>query len=248
MATYRFADPGLAARRIDFAIDTGSGRWIADPLAQVASRITELAQQYALASMTTMKLIDLLATGLPVIRNAMSDGLAMDKRLAETSILVIGVRVVSIKPQAEIAAALETPVREQVQQDADKATFERRAVAVERERAIAENELQSRIELAKREELLVGQEGANALRRATEAAASAKVGSESRAQSLRVIGSAEADAEKARLASYNGVDPGVLLALAARTLAEHLPEIGTVNLSPDVLTQALSHIARDQKG
>ncbi|MEO7349148.1 MAG: SPFH domain-containing protein [Terrimesophilobacter sp.] len=153
--TYRFADPSLAARRIDFAIDTQNGQWISDPLAQVSSRITELAQQCALESIATMKLLDLLAAGLPIVRQAMTDGLAADQRLAETSILVIGVRVVSIRPQAELASALETPVREQVQQDADKATFERRAVAVERERAIAENELQSKIELAKREELLV---------------------------------------------------------------------------------------------
>ena len=74
--TYRFADPSLAARRIDFAIDTDSGQWISDPLAQVASRITELAQQYALERIATMKLLDLLAAGLPTVRQAMTDGLA----------------------------------------------------------------------------------------------------------------------------------------------------------------------------
>lgn len=245
--TYRFADPSLAARRIDFAIDTDSGQWISDPLAQVASRITELAQQYALESIATMKLLDLLAAGLPTVRQAMTDGLAADQRLAETSILVIGVRVVSIRPQAELASALETPVREQVQQDADKATFERRAVAVERERAIAENELQSKIELAKREELLVDQEGANELKRAKEAAASEKVRSASAADSVRVMGAATAEAEKARLAAFEGIDAELLLAHAAQSLAENLPQIGTVNLSPDVLTQALSHIAGTQK-
>ncbi|MBH0053004.1 hypothetical protein I6E74_02325 [Salinibacterium sp. SWN139] len=245
--TYRYADPSLAARSIDFAIDTETGQWISDPLAQVSSRITELAQQYALESIATMKLLDLLAAGLPTVRQAMTDGLASDQRLAKTSILVIGVRVVSIKPQAELASALETPVREQVQQNADKATFERRAVAVERERAIAENELQSKIELAKREELLVGQEGANALKRAKEAAASEKVRSESAAENVRVMGAATADAEKARLAAFEGIESEVLLALAANSLAENLPEIGTLNLSPDVLSQALSRIAGTQK-
>lgn len=81
----------------------------------------------------------------------------------------------SIRPEAELERALQTPMRERLQQDADKATYERRALAVERERAISENELQSQIELAKREELLVEQRGANERRRATEAAAAGRI-------------------------------------------------------------------------
>ncbi|CAM5386863.1 hypothetical protein STENM223S_01848 [Streptomyces tendae] len=53
----------------------------------------------------------------------------------------------------------------------DRATYERRAVAVERERAIAENELASQIELARREEQLVDQRGTNTRREAEEKAA-----------------------------------------------------------------------------
>jgi hypothetical protein len=41
-------------------------------------------------------------------------------------------------------------------------------MAVEKERAIQENELQNRIELAKREELLIGQQGQNERREAQE--------------------------------------------------------------------------------
>ena len=66
------------------------------------------------------------------------------------------------------------------------------ATAVERERTIAENELQSRIELAKREELLVKQEGANAQKRATEAAAVKRVETTARAESTRMLGIATA--------------------------------------------------------
>lgn len=63
-------------------------------------------------------------------------------RLADTGIQVIGARVVAVKPEPSVAKALQTPTRERLQQGA-AATFERRAVAVERERAIAENELQN---------------------------------------------------------------------------------------------------------
>jgi regulator of protease activity HflC (stomatin/prohibitin superfamily) len=238
--TYRFDDPSVAARRINFGIDPYTGQWLGDPLDKVASRITELAQQYAVEHVALSGLVDLLAKGLPTIRQAIFDGLVQDQRLAETSIVVIGVRVVSIRPVADLEKALETPLREQVQQDADKATYERRATAVERERTIAENELQSRIELAKREELLVKQEGANAQKRAQEAAAVKRVETDA---STRTIGAARADAETARLASYTGIDPALLLALAAQGAAEHLPAIGTLNLTPDVISQALSRLA-----
>jgi len=172
---------------------------------------------------------------------------------------------VSIRPQADLERALEVPVRERVQQDADKATYERRAIAVERERAIAENELQSKIELATREELLVRQEGANAQKRAQEEAATrlitvtsqaeeqsvqakaaasrVQIESTVRAESTRTLGAANAEAETARLASYAGIDPAVLTALAMQSLAENLPSIGTLNLTPDILTEALTRIA-----
>jgi hypothetical protein len=252
--TYRFADPVIAASRIDFAIDPYGGRWIGKPLEQVGGRITELAQQYAVEYISTTALIDVLGAGIPKVRAVTAQGLAGDERLAETSVVVVAVRIVSIRAQADVERALETPVRERVQQDADAASYERRAQAVERERTIAENELQSKIELATREQQLVQQEGANAQRRATEEAASAliasragveRIGIESvaTAESTRVLGAANAEAEAARLAAYAGVDPAVLTALALQEFAKHLPSIGTVNLTPDVLTQALSRLA-----
>lgn len=252
--TYRFADPELAATRLDFAIDPYSGQWIGKPLEQVGSRITELAQQYAVEHISSLPLVDVLGSGIPKVRAVTAEGLAGDARLAETSIVVVAVRIVSIRPQADLERALETPVRERVQQDADAASYERRALAVERESAIAQNELQSKIDLATREQLLVQQDGANAQRRATEEAATqliaskanaerAKVEADARAASTRLVGAAHAETEAARLAAYAGVEPTVLTALALQELAKNLPEIGTLNLTPDVLTQALSRLA-----
>src|SRR4029079_13124978 len=102
-------------------------------------------------------------------------GLAGDARLAETGLAVVDVRVVAVRAEADVERALQTPTREQVQQDADKATFERRALAVERERAIAEHELQNQIELARREEQLVEQKGQNERKRSTEQAAAGRI-------------------------------------------------------------------------
>ena len=45
------------------------------------------------------------------------------------------------------------------------------------------------------------------------------------------------------MGAYAGTDPAVLLALALRELAGSLPEIGSLTLSPDVVSAALARIA-----
>jgi regulator of protease activity HflC (stomatin/prohibitin superfamily) len=252
--TYRAADPPRTASRVDFSIDPRSGRWRATPLEQIASMLTEAAQQHALALLATMPLTAALADGVARVRVEIENGLAGDPRLTETGIAVIGVRVVAIRPEPEVERALQTPTREQVQQEADRATFERRALAVERERAIAENELQNQIELARREENLVTQRGANARREAEEAATSTQISTEAealreqrlaeaKAQSIKVVGEAEGSAEAARLAAYRDLEQGVLLGLALRELAENLPRISNLILTPDLLAPALARLA-----
>ena len=159
--TYRVADPVLTGTRLDFAIDPDTGRWRGSPLEQLGGVLTETAQQHAL---------DLVARDsrcTEVLRDGVGGGARRGRRAAPpptsgsptSGSRVVEVRVVALRPEPEVERALQTPTREQVQQEADRATFERRAVAVERERAIAENELTTQIELARREEELVGQRG-----------------------------------------------------------------------------------------
>jgi regulator of protease activity HflC (stomatin/prohibitin superfamily) len=249
--TYRLTDPVTAAGRIDFSIDPETGLWRGTPLDQVAGLLTETAQQYALDLLTAAELTTALAGGVTPVRQVIADGLARDPRLAETGIAVVGVRVVAVRPEPEVEKALRTPTREQVQQEADKATFERRAVAVERERAIGQNELQTRIEFARRQEQLVTQRGANARREAEEAAAAGAIATdaeaqraltiaEATAQATRLAGAAEAEAETAHLAAYRDLPQAVLLALAVKELAANLPAIESLVLTPDLLTRALT--------
>jgi regulator of protease activity HflC (stomatin/prohibitin superfamily) len=164
--TYRVAEPALASGRLDFSIDPQRGVWRAQPLDQIATLLAELAQQPALDLLARIPLAEALTTGVSTIRDAVSAALADDARLTETGVGVVSARVVAIRPEPELERALQTPTREGVQQAADRATYERRATAVELERAIAENELQNKIELARREQQLVEQHGANNRRQA----------------------------------------------------------------------------------
>ncbi|MBL1084144.1 SPFH domain-containing protein [Streptomyces actinomycinicus] len=323
--TYRIGDPALAAARLDFSIDPDTGVWRGTPLEQLGTLLTETAQQHALDVLARTPLSAALVDGVAAVRERVAAGLGTEPRLPATGIEVVAVRVMAVRPEPEVERALRTPAREQIQQDADRATYERRAVAVERERAIAENELASKIELARREEQLVEQRGTNARREAEEQAAAdavradaeaarsvklaeaeaarsvklaeaeaarsvklaeaeaarsvrlaeaeaARTAALTEAEAARTLKLAEADAARAvraaraeaegarevgearaaaqaawlRVHAEAGVEGAATLrALTATRLAENLPRIDSVTVSPDVLTGLLAKLGGD---
>lgn len=273
--TYRISDPALASARLDFSIDPDTGAWRGTPLEQLGTLLTETAQQHALDVLARTSLASALVDGVAAVRDRVATGLAAEPRLPATGIEVVAVRVVALRPEPEVERALRTPAREQIQQEADRATYERRAVAVERERAIAENELASQIELARREEQLVEQRGTNARREAEEHAAAdaVRAGAEAarslklaeaeaartvrlaeaeaaravrlsraEAEGAREVGAARAEAQAAWLQVHADVDVATLHALTGTRLAENLPRIDSITVSPDVLTGLLARL------
>ena len=256
--TYRFVDPEVAAERIDFTIDNRHGTWIATPLEQVGGLLTELAQQHSASLLAAMQLTEVMVHGIPRLRAAIAEGMRSDDRIEQTGIEIVDVRVVAVRPEPEMEKALQTPVREELQQEADRATFERRAMAVEQERGISENELQNRIELARREEELVTQQGANEHKRITDAAEASRVKAaadsenvevrgRAKANTLRELGAAEADAERNRVAAYDGVGDSVLIALAAKDFVGNLPDVGTLVVAPDLLMPLMARLISNEE-
>ncbi|WP_062648569.1 SPFH domain-containing protein [Streptomyces maremycinicus] len=311
--TYRISDPAVAAARLDFSIDPDTGVWRSAPLEQLGTLLTETAQQHALDVLARTSLSSALVDGVTSVRERVATGLAAEPRLPATGIEIVAVRVVALRPEPEVERALRTPAREQIQQEADRATYERRAVAVERERTIAENELASQIELARREEQLVEQRGTNTRREAEESAAADKVRAEAEAtrsvrlaeaeaarsvklaeaeaakqvrladaeaqrterltqveaartvrlaeaeaarsvqlaraeaQAAREVGEARAQAQAAWLRVHADVDVATLHALTGTRLAENLPRIDNVTISPDVLTGLLSRLGGGER-
>ncbi|MER6539653.1 SPFH domain-containing protein [Streptomyces sp. 900105755] len=300
--TYRVGDPAVAAARLDFSIDPDTGVWRGTPLEQLGTLLTETAQQHALDALARTPLAEALVDGVTVVRERIAAGLAAEPRLPATGIEVVAVRVMALRPEPEVERALRTPAREQIQQEADRATYERRAVAVERERAIAENELASQIELARREEQLVDQRGTNARREAEENAAadavlaeaeasrtvklaeaeaarsvkladaeaartvrlaeaeasrSVKLGEAEAARAVtlaraeaagaREVGEARAAAQAAWLRVHGEADVATLHALTGARLAENLPRIDSVTVSPDVLTGLLARLGGERE-
>lgn len=252
--TYRVQIPGTLADRVDFTIDLGTGAFVRTPLEHLAGLLTQLGQQYAVDFLAAVDLQTALADGMSQIRTRMATGLAAESAVAELGIQIVAVRVAAVRPTAELERALQTPAFEAIHQQADEATFQRRALAVEKERAIAENELQNQIELTHREEELVLRRGEIDRRREQELALARRIESEGRAAVVAIAAEAEAgrvhqvlgaevEMERRRMEAFRDLPAGVLAALALREVASKLERIDHLNLTPDLLTPLLGNLA-----
>ena len=250
---FRVADPLLLARRVDFSIDLDSGRWTQAPLEQVAGLLTQLAQQFVIDEFVRVPVRAILADGVAPIRDRIATGLAGEAALRELGLEIVAVRVAAVTPSSEVEKALRQPTREAIQQNADQATFQRRALAVQSERAIAENELENRIELARRGEELVEREGLNDRRREEMQAAALLVAAHAaderdalaaarEAASIATVEAARVQAERERAEVQVAMGPQVLLALAVRELAGQLGQIEHLTITPELITPLLQRI------
>ncbi len=253
--TYRVVEPNVLADRIDFGIDLLTGKHQREPLEQLRGMLTQLAQQLALDFIAVTGVRDLLTSGHDQIRRRIHEGLQRDDALAGLGLELVSVRVAKIRPDADLEKALESPMREHIQQLADEASFSRRAMAVEKERAIAENELHNRIELARREEQLIAQRGTNERRKATEKAEAERISTEAQAHGTRIAAQAQADAlqmvqqveleaERSRMDIHRSLPPFVIFGLAAQKLAGKLERIDHLSLSPDSFGPLLTNLLR----
>ena len=262
--TYRVDKPELLAQRLDFSIHVERGAWLNEPLAQLAAIVTQLAQQAATDWLAHQPLRAVLQEGGQQLRERIDAFLRDSSELEGMGVELVSVRIAKVTPTSELEKALQAPAREQLQQAADEATFARRALAVEKERAIAENELQNKIELARRAQNLIQQEGQNQRRRSEEAAASKRIDAEAGAATRRIEAEADADvtkgrgaaeaqaielveqaksrAEATKLEAFGKLPAGVLTALALRELAINLPRIERLSVGGDGLQGLLGDL------
>ena len=244
MLTWRIVEPELLAERVDFTIGLSDGRPQGEPIERIESRLAGLVNQAALEYLAEAPVRRLLDSGIEPLRQRIETALATAASLSEIGIAVIAVRITNLTPSSELERALQTPTFEALQQKADEATFERRALAVDKERAIAENELANKTELARREKNLIAEEAENARNRATGLAEARQIEAEAEADRIRAIEGAKAEGQAQHIAVYRDVPPAVLMGLAARELAGKLKAIETVNVTPDLLASLMGEFRK----
>src|SRR5262249_9190979 len=112
---------------------------------------------------------------------------------------------------------------------ADEAIYARRAAAVEEERKIKENELNTEIALEEQRRQLIDLQGANELREA-----------ENRGKALEQEARYRIEAKKLELALYGTLAPRSILALAMNELGQNAERVGNLTITSEVLASLLN--------
>jgi regulator of protease activity HflC (stomatin/prohibitin superfamily) len=262
--TYRIADPRRAAQRVNFSLALDTGAWVEQPLQRLNNLWANWSRHAVRACLIHQPVVEIVRTGADETRAALEEALRSNPAIEEMGLALVSVQIDRVAPTPELAKALQTPTREAIQQKADEATFQRRALAVEKERAIKENELQTEIELARRQEDLIRREGANRMldmqqeaeRRRLEVEAQMErdvLAAQGKAEQMGLIAQAEAeakrqllevetDAEARRVALWKETPPAVIFGLAMQRFADKVKTIEHLNLTPDLLGDTLQRM------
>ena len=262
--TYRVAEPRRAAALLNFSLDRRR-RYVSDDPQKLSQRLIDQVQVAMRAELQALPLKDALASGERLVTQVTA-GLRAAPTIEALGLEILGLSVLAIKPKPETARALEAQAREDLLRRADEAIYSRRNAAVEQERAIKENELNTEVAVEnKKRQIQEAQMDADRSvrerrRQIEQEEMTGKISIEERKRELVDLATAntrqEADAKaygidammKAfatsdakvlqALASV-GMDPGQLLALAFRDLADNAAKIGQLNVSPDLLREIM---------
>lgn len=211
-----------------------------------------------------------LDNGLWLVHDAITEGLSGEHQLDDTGIEVLEVRVIAVRVDKELERALQTRIREEAQADADRATYDRRTQAVDRERAIKENELNNRTELTRRGTELVELQGMNERRRTEQELERDRLCNEAetanrrlrveaganevtpmtkaRADEVARIVEAENAALQARLVVFSTGEPAAVPAAVAPEVLSVLPKIDSLTPTPDLLADGISRLLEEVRG
>ncbi|MBY0504061.1 MAG: SPFH domain-containing protein [Bryobacteraceae bacterium] len=141
--TYRIADPKKAAAMLDFTLDA-KGRYSSDHYQELPERLVYSLQTLARSEIQSLPLRHALVHGDALAARAL-DQLRASPEVAQLGVEILNLAILSVRPSPEMAKALEADAREALNRAADEAVYTRRNAAIEQERRIKENELQTEL-------------------------------------------------------------------------------------------------------
>lgn len=263
--TYRVAEPKKLAGLMNFTLANGSQTYASDDPAKLPQRLINIVNVQARTQIQRLPLREAVRASDTLVAK-LRPALEESGEIAALGLEVLGISVLAIKPKPETARALEAETREQLLKEADEAIFRRRNAAVENERAIKENELntENAVELKKRQiretqmdaELAV-QDKQRQLREAEAAvsiklektkkelvelaALNARTESDARAYGIEATVKAlgTGDTKVLQALTNAGMRPEQLIAVAFQEIAGRADKIGQLNISPDLLRELI---------
>jgi hypothetical protein len=251
--TYRVVDPARLAGLLDFSLKPGGGPGSDDP-GKLPLRITHAAQTATRAEIQGRLLRRVLVEADAVAQRVLAQLTALPA-LEALGVTVLGFSILAIKPVPETSKALEAEARERLLREADDAIYSRRNNAVEQERRIRENELNTEVAVeAKQREIeetrMAGQIALEEQRRqlVTTEVENSKMRSDAQAYTVEVTLKplATLDPKSLQVLASRSVDPRLLVAMAFQEIAANATKVGNLNISPELL-ETLLHRNGDEE-
>lgn len=263
--TYRVANPKLLASLMNFT-QKPNGEFASEDPTRLPQRVVSAVQVQVRSILSGQTLHELLRGSEQMVQSV-RDGLNRPDGLARLGLEMVNLAILAVRPNPETARALESTVREQILKQADDAMYLRRNSAIEQERAVKENELNTEIAIETkkqqiREAQLEAERAALEKRQQIQDQEMAgrialedknKALTDLRVENARKEADAKAYAVGAVMKAVQGTDPkvlqaltvgtadpSVLIAMAFQGLAENAERIGELNISPDLLQQLTS--------
>ncbi len=263
--TWRLADPRKAAALLDFSLAPG-GAYRSEDAERLPERLVQAVQVLAKPLVQDLDLRGALGA-TPRLQERLLAGLRSAAELAALGLEVLALNLLEVKAQPEMVRALEAEARESLQRQSDLAIYERRNSAVEQERRIKENELNTEIAVEEKKRAIrekqmeaeIAVEEKKRKVRETQVAADIAVETERTTflERKNENDRREADAKGYALeatfrplreidwkvllaAGAAGIDPKMMIAMAFHGLAENAAKIGELNVSPDLLKTLIS--------
>lgn len=151
--TYAISDYEKAAKTVDFFYRDSAksyGVVLAAAKGAITKRITNLAKVMAAKLISGMD-IKTAIKAREELAAYLKENMKQEETVREYGIDIISVSILGINPTAETRRALEAAAREEILKQQDDAIYKRRNSAIEQERLVKENELNTEIRVAEKE-------------------------------------------------------------------------------------------------
>ena len=265
-ATYRIADPQRVAQLLNFSLDASRQSYVSDDPQKLPQRVVNVIKVLTQKELQTLTLRQALRAADALVQKV-GAALRASPEISSLGLEILGLSILAIRPNPETARALEAEAREQLLRESDEAIYARRNAAVEQERAIRENELNTEVAVENKKRQIreaqmdaerAVQEKQHQLRDADMVARTAleeknknlvaltveNAKSEAEARAFGIGATMRAlegvDARVLQALASVGMRPDQLVALAFQGIAERADKIGQLNVSPDLLRELLN--------
>ncbi|WP_374373137.1 SPFH domain-containing protein [Dongia sp.] len=262
---YRIADPRRISSLLNFTLGS-NGRYASEDPDKLSLRVIDQIQVAMRNELEKLTLQEALVGGISLV-TSVSEALRNAPMLQALGLDVLTLSVLEIKPKPETAKALAAQAREDLLRRADEAIYARRNASVEQERGIKENELSTEVAVEnkkrqiketqidaersfmERQRLIKQEEIEGKIdieRRKKElvdlAAENSRQEADAKAYGIEVMmkAFATADAKVLQALASVGMQPGQMMAMAFRELADNSAKIGQLNISPDLLREMMT--------